>query len=164
MPMRIVKGGSPTFSDGNLIGGGGEEFTRVQTVVGRLKQTSEITGTQPHALVITATRDVTQGTPADLLAHKTMYGKEGRPQKAVFPLSVLIFDDVRNGKPALVGTIKCAKEIIARILTTGGTQSITFHASEWVCANAISGQSEPSDQQLVPVVARGFDEKVDKST
>src|SRR5262245_40727549 len=100
--IRIVKGGNPTFKDGALDLGGGEEFTRVQSVVGRLRQTREMTGTQPHALVITASRDASQGTPADLLAHKTMYGKEGRAQKAVFPLSVMIVDDVRNGKPALV--------------------------------------------------------------
>src|SRR5262249_49450681 len=109
------------------------------------------------------TRDSTQGIPADLLAHKTMYGKEGRAQKAVFPLFVMIVDDVRNGKPALVGTFKCTKTVITRILTADGTQSITFHASEWVYFNAITGQNEPDDPNLTPVLVPGHDEAVDEA-
>jgi hypothetical protein len=162
MAVYVIKGGTPTFVGGKLDPGGGEEFTRVQSLEVLLKQTREMTGTQPHALIITLTRDASQGTPADLLAHKTKYGPSGRTQKTVFPLSVMLVDDVRRGTPALVGTLHCQKAVLHRLHVRPGNQELTFHASEWWYFNALSGQKEPEDDSLVPVTVGGFDEAPDQ--
>ena len=91
-----------------------------------------------------------------MLAYSTMYGANGRAQKSIFPLRVLIVDDVRNGQPALVGTIVCEHALIAGISRVSGKQVLTFLASKWHYLNAGTGLREPADANLVPVELPDF--------
>jgi hypothetical protein len=93
-----------------------------------------------------------------------MYGPHGLVQKSVFPLHVLFIDNLRNGKPAWIGTIQAAKAFIKSIKTLGRSQVITFHASEWTYHNGKTQVKEPSDPKLVPVTVCGFDEDPDKAS
>jgi hypothetical protein len=154
--IHVCKDGNPTYAGGQLNLNGAMEIDRAQSLHVRLGFTREMTGTQLHALQIEVVRDVAQGTDADKLAYKTMFGADGRAQKTLFPLRVLFVDDVRKGQPALIGTLICEQAIVAGIRRLGGRQVITFLASHWKYANAITPQDDPTDPNLVPVKVTGF--------
>lgn len=163
MSVFVIADGNPSFSNGQVNAGGGLHLDRVIRLEAGVVMQPETAGTLAKALRVSITRDARQGTAGDMAGWKLQFAS-GRAEKKMFKLTVLLVDDVDGGKPVLIGKLEAEEALVS----SGGmqdddspdspTQSWTFTCNRYSYFNAISGQREPSDPKLVPVMVSGFSE------
>ncbi|MDP1562009.1 MAG: hypothetical protein Q8M16_11580 [Pirellulaceae bacterium] len=157
----IFNSNNGSVNNGKIDAGGGEVLDRIQHLHARLVLVPGLAGTVTTALELTVARDASQGTGADSLALKYHAGTGGRAERNVFPLDVMMIDDVRAGQVSLMGKIVCRDAYIldhkTDFIDEEQTQSVTFRANRFSIFNAIDGASLPAS----PVIVPGFNDEDD---
>lgn len=155
----ILNSNNGSVNNGKINSGGGEVLDRIQHLHARLVLVPGLAGTVTTALEISVTRDASQGTSADSLALKYHSGTGSRGERNVFPMDVMMIDDVRAGQMSLIGKIVCRDAYIhghqTEFIGEDQTQSVTFRANRFSLFNAIDGESLPA----APVVVPGFNDE-----
>jgi len=158
MAVEVVLGGSPSFANGKLDPGNGLHISRVTWLKVDVEMRPEVAGTLAKACRVSLLRDASQGSAADLAGYTAQFAS-GRAEMKVQKLWVLFIDDVRAGKPALIGQIECEQAQIIEsqfIDDDSPMQQWSLTGNGYRYFNAISGRYEPEEAAFV----HGFNEVV----